>query len=266
MTPKLEIVDVSKGYVKAGAGGATTALAGINLAIETGEFVSIVGPSGCGKTTLLRIVAGLLRQSSGRVFLDGGAVVGPGPNRAFVFQSGALWPWRTVLGNIAFGLEVQGVSRHETRQRAEAVLETVGLAGFGAHYPHELSGGMRQRVNLARALVLDPDVLLMDEPFASLDAQTRELMQEELVKIWAGTGKTVLFVTHEINEAVYLSDRVIILSSQPGRIKEDVAIPLPRPRSLRAKHEVEFRKYADHIWDQISDEVRATLRRGGSAS
>jgi NitT/TauT family transport system ATP-binding protein len=233
------------------------AVADISLSVRAGEFVSIVGASGCGKTTLLRMLDGLLKPTSGSIVIDGRPVTGPGTSSvAFVFQQDRLLPWRGVDRNTLLGPEI---GHHETsavRTLANNLIELVGLRGFEKHYPHELSGGMRQRVNLARALAVEPEVLLMDEPFASLDAQTREIMQTELLRIWRETKKTVLFVTHQIDEAVFLSDRVFVLTVRPGRIKEEIAIELPRPRELGLKRSPEFVAYTDRIWKLIEQEVR----------
>ena len=230
-------------------------LADISLQIHSSEFVSIVGSSGCGKTTFLRILDGLIPPSAGEVLIDGQKVIGPGPNRGFVFQKDSLWPWRTTMGNILFGLQIQGRARTEARAIAQQLIELVGLKGFETHYPHQLSGGMRQRVNLARALAIDPEVLLMDEPFASLDAQTREVMQLELIRIWNRRRKTVVFVTHQIDEAVFLSDRVVVLAARPGRIKDIVPIELPRPRRFVIKRSSEFVAHVDKIWSLLEEEV-----------
>jgi NitT/TauT family transport system ATP-binding protein len=235
-------------------------LRNIDIDVCTGEFVSIVGASGCGKTTFLRIIDGLIRPTSGSVLVDGREVTTPGLDRGFVFQHDGLMPWRTVVANIVLGLEVQRRASEESRRLADRYIRLVGLAGFERHFPHELSGGMRQRVNLARALAIQPDILLMDEPFASLDAQTREIMQAELMRIWQETRKTVLFVTHQIDEAVYLSDRVLVFTVRPGRLKEDIEIRLPRPRDLSLKRTVEFVAYTDRIWRLIEEEVRAGLK------
>ncbi|HTN71121.1 MAG TPA: ABC transporter ATP-binding protein [Methylomirabilota bacterium] len=206
------------------------ALYNISLSIRKNEFVSLLGPSGCGKTTLIRIVAGLLPADRGEVFVNGRKVTIPGRERCMVFQQFGLLPWRTVLSNVEFGLEIEGTPKEERREIAEKYLELVGLKGFESYYPHQVSGGMQQRVGIARALSKKPDILLMDEPFGAVDAQTREQLQEELLKIWGQTDTTVVFVTHSIDEAVYLSDRVVVMQARPGRIKEEVAVDLPRPR------------------------------------
>jgi NitT/TauT family transport system ATP-binding protein len=253
MARKLQVSHLGKTF------GELRALQDINLAVERGEFIALVGPSGCGKTTFLRIVAGLEPASSGEVTLDGRAVRSPGGDRGFVFQSDNLLPWRTVFANAIIGREVAGRVGPAERQRTMELLKLVGLEGFEHYHPRQLSGGMRQRVNLARALAIDPEVLLMDEPFSSLDAQTREIMQTELMRIWEDGRKTVLFVTHQIDEAVFLADRVLVFARRPGRLRESVAIELPRPRSLAIKRTVEFVRYVDHIWRLIEDDVRASV-------
>jgi NitT/TauT family transport system ATP-binding protein len=253
MARKLQISHLGKTF------GELQALQDINLAVERGEFIAIVGPSGCGKTTFLRIVAGLEPATSGEVALDGRAVRGPGGDRGFVFQSDNLLPWRTVFANAIIGREVAGRVGPAERQRTMELLKLVGLEGFEHYYPRQLSGGMRQRVNLARALAIDPQVLLMDEPFSSLDAQTREIMQTELMRIWEDGRKTVLFVTHQIDEAVFLADRVLVFARRPGRLRESVAIALARPRALAIKRTAEFVRYVDHIWRLIEDDVRASV-------
>jgi NitT/TauT family transport system ATP-binding protein len=237
------------------------ALRGISIEVRDGEFISVVGASGCGKTTFLRLVDGLISPTSGVISIDGKDVKKPGEKLAFVFQQDGLLPWRNVLDNAAFGPEIQGKSKAERISVARDFLKLVGLSGFDTHYPHELSGGMRQRVNLARALAVGADVLLMDEPFAALDAQTRTIMQDELMRICRETRKTVLLVTHQIDEAVYLSDRVLVFTSRPGRMKEEVAINLPRPRELSVKFSPEFGRLCDHIWGLIEEEVRASMGR-----
>lgn len=261
MVPKLETIELTKVFRKVPERIFIPALEGISIGVFPGQFVSIVGPSGCGKTTFLRIVAGLLPPTSGTVLLDGQRVLGTGRNRGFVFQKPSLWPWRTVWKNVFFGLEVRGENTgDDAKKRVRDILDLVGLTGFEEHYPHELSGGMQQRVNLARALVLDPEVLLMDEPFAALDAQTREIMQDELLRIWSRTRKTVLLVTHYIDEAVYLSDQVIVFSSRPGRVREDLTIEISRPRASRMKHEAAFGRYVERIWGLIKEEVEASMQ------
>ncbi len=234
-------------------------LRSISTSINRGEFVSIVGPSGCGKTTFLRIVGGLEKANSGEVKLDGRVLTGPGSDRGFVFQQDNLLPWRTVLANTEIGPEIGGYKNSDQRKTTMRLLKLVGLEGFENYYPRQLSGGMRQRVNLARALAVDPDLLLMDEPFSALDAQTREIMQTELMRIWEEGRKTVLFVTHQIDEAVYLSDRVFVFARRPGRINEIVEIDLPRPRPLDMKRTPEFMRYVDHIWKLIEEDVRASV-------
>jgi NitT/TauT family transport system ATP-binding protein len=253
---KLEAQDIRLDYVQPRTGTRLTALDGVNLRVMDGEFVSIVGPSGCGKTTFLSVVDGLIAASGGRILVEGQVVSKPGPDRAVVFQDASLLPWRTVLGNVLYGLECQGVAARAAGERAARFIEMVGLAGFEQHYPHELSGGMQQRVNLARALVMDPKILLMDEPFASLDAQTREAMQEELLRIWVKAGKTVLFVTHQIDEAIYLSDRVVVFSGRPGKVKEIIPVGIERPRTLKLKRESHFHAIEDRIWSLIDEDAR----------
>jgi NitT/TauT family transport system ATP-binding protein len=253
LAPKLQISHLGKSF------GELQALHDINLAIERGDFIAVVGPSGCGKTTFLRIVAGLEPASSGEVELDGRAVTGPGGDRGFVFQTDNLLPWRTVFANAIIGREVAGRVGPAERRRTLELLKLVGLEGFENYHPRQLSGGMRQRVNLARALAIDPQVLLMDEPFSSLDAQTREIMQTELMRIWEAGRKTVLFVTHQIDEAVFLADRVLVFARRPGRLRVSVAIELPRPRTLAIKRTAEFVRYVDHIWRLIEDDVRASV-------
>jgi NitT/TauT family transport system ATP-binding protein len=251
--PKLAIQHLGKMF------GDLQALSDIDLAVERGEFISVVGPSGCGKTTFLRIVAGLESASSGEVLLDGRVVRAPGGDRGFVFQSDNLLPWRTVFANAIIGREVAGKVGPKEKARTMELLKLVGLEGFERYHPRQLSGGMRQRVNLARALAIDPEVLLMDEPFSALDAQTREIMQTELLRIWEDGRKTVLFVTHQIDEAVFLSDRVLVFARRPGRLRENVKIELPRPRALSIKRTAEFVRYVDHIWRLIEDDVRASV-------
>ena len=238
------------------------ALRDIRLSIEEGEFVSIVGASGSGKSTLLRIIDGLIAPSGGGVFVDGVRVERPGPDRAMVFQQDSLLPWKTVAENVAYGLTLAGQPWSAAVRVAGRFIAMTGLAGFEGHYPHQLSGGMRQRVNVARALAVDPRILLLDEPFAALDAQTREIMQTELLSIWRESRKTILLITHQIDEAVFLSDRVIVFSARPGSVREEVRIDLPRPRDLELKRTPEFVGLVDRIWKLIEQEVRMGLREG----
>jgi NitT/TauT family transport system ATP-binding protein len=251
---KVEIRQLSKRYYVERDGRQVLALSDVSLSIADGEFMAIVGPSGCGKTTLLNIVAGLLPYELGTVAIDGKRVNGPGVDRAVVFQQASLLPWRTVAGNIRYGMELQKRFDPGTiRERADHFIRLVGLGGFEKHYPSELSGGMQQRVNLARALAADPVALLMDEPFAALDAQTREYMQAELLKIWSESRKTVLFITHQINEAVYLADRVAVLSPRPGRVKGVFDVPFERPRPLNVKRDSRFLEVEDAIWELVEE-------------
>jgi ABC-type nitrate/sulfonate/bicarbonate transport system ATPase subunit len=228
------------------------ALYNISLAIRKNEFVSLLGPSGCGKTTLIRIIAGLLTADRGEVLVNSQVVNSPGRDRCMVFQQFGLLPWRTVMSNVEFGLEIDGVPREERRTLAEKYLELVGLKGFENYYPHQISGGMQQRVGIARALSKKPEILLMDEPFGAVDAQTREQLQEELLKIWAQTETTVVFVTHSIDEAIYLSDRVVVMQARPGCIKEEVTIDLPRPRwEGDIKADPRFAQLRAHLRDSL---------------
>jgi len=232
----------------------------VNLSLREGEFVSLIGPSGCGKTTLLRVVNGLVPRTSGEILIDGKAaeqldhelVMG------FVFQGASLLPWRTSLKNVLLGLEGRHPNPREAEQIAKKYLDLVGLSGFEKHYPHELSGGMQQRVNLARALAVDPRILLMDEPFAALDAQTRNFMQLELLRIWSETQKTVIFVTHMIAEAILLSDRVIVFSHRPGTIRSEFKVPLERPRTMEMRADRRFLELENILWKQIEEEVNAS--------
>jgi NitT/TauT family transport system ATP-binding protein len=252
-SPRLIIRNLHKRF------GDLVALSNVNLDVAAAEFVCLVGPSGCGKTTLLRIIDGLEAADHGECLLNGTPISGPGPNRGFVFQADSLLPWRNIWKNVVLGQEVIGRRTAADDERCRSLIDLVGLKGFDKYYPWQLSGGMRQRANLARALAINPDVLLMDEPFSALDAQTREIMQTELMRIWEAGRKTVLFVTHQIDEAVYLSDRVVVLGRRPGRIKEIVDIELERPRPLHMKRSAEFTAYVDKIWSLIEQEVRESL-------
>lgn len=257
----LRIDNVAKTFVRNGK-PPVEALREINLSIKEGEFVSIVGASGSGKSTLLRIIDGLLEPSGGDVYVDDKRVERPGPDRAMVFQQDSLLPWKTVIENVAYGLTLAKKPWAEASRVAERFIAMTGLAGFESHYPHQLSGGMRQRVNVARALAVNPRILLLDEPFAALDAQTREIMQTELLSIWRESRKTILLITHQIDEAVFLSDRVIVFSARPGSVREEVLINLPRPRDLELKRTPEFVGLVDRIWKLIEDEVRIGLKEG----
>lgn len=229
--------------------GTVVALDRVSTSIREGEFVCLLGPSGCGKTTLLRVVAGLIEPTEGEVRISGHVVRGPGPERAFVFQDYALFPWKTVRENIEFGLHARGMPEEERQKVSSELVGVVGLEGFESAYPHALSGGMQQRVSIARALAVDPEVLLMDEPFGALDAQTRFAMQRELLRLWEIFHKTVLFVTHSIDEALYLADRVLLMSPRPGRIVEEMNIQIPRPRSLTGD---KFTQLKAHILEVFS--------------
>jgi NitT/TauT family transport system ATP-binding protein len=226
----LTVENLNKKYISQGS--ETLALVDINLRIEEGEFVCLLGPSGCGKSTLLKIIAGLIPATSGRITINGKPVSGPGPERAVVFQDYALFPWMTVRDNVEFGLEARKLPLAARREVSRRLLKVVGLSDFAERFPHQLSGGMKQRVSIARALAVDPSLLLMDEPFGALDAQTRQLLQDELLRIWREYRKTVVFVTHSIEEAIYLSDRIVVMTARPGRVKQIVMIPEARPRDM----------------------------------
>ncbi|AHK28687.1 2-aminoethylphosphonate ABC transporter ATP-binding component PhnT [Rhodococcus opacus PD630] len=253
-TPKLRLEHVTKQFDVRGSKDKFTAIEDIDIDLADGEFLVLVGPSGCGKSTLLDLLGGLSTPTSGRILLDGQPVTGPGLDRGIVFQQYALLPWRTARHNIEFGLEAKGLPKKERRELAEHYLELVGLKGFGDRYPHELSGGMKQRVAIARSLAFDPEVLLMDEPFAALDAQTRESLQDELLRIWKATGKTILFITHGIDEAIYLGQRVAVLTSRPGRVKTFVDIDIDRSGEDVRSNE-QFRHYRHRIWTLLHGEV-----------
>nr|WP_315431663.1 ABC transporter ATP-binding protein [uncultured Albidiferax sp.] len=238
------------------------ALDDVSLEVRAGEFLVLVGPSGCGKSTLLDLLAGLTPPTSGRVLLDGKAITGPARDRGVVFQQYALFPWLTALDNMAFGLEIAGVGLRERRAKAASYLDLVGLSAFANRYPHELSGGMKQRVAIARSLAYEPQVLLMDEPFAALDAQTRETLQEELVDIWQRTGKTIVFITHGIDEAVVLGQRVAVMTSRPGRIKQIVDIPDTLRASTQDVRSLPlFGELRHKIWSLLHDEVAAARQQ-----
>ena len=254
MTATITFDNVGKVFRARGA--AVTALDGITFDVPAGEFLALVGPSGCGKSTLLDLLGGLATPTSGRILVDGNPVTGPGLDRGVVFQQYALLPWRTALGNVEFGLEAKGLPRRHRAARAREFLHLVGLRGFADRYPHELSGGMKQRVAIARSLAFDPDILLMDEPFAALDAQTRDGLQDELLRIWQQTGKTIVFITHGIEEAVYLGQRVAVMTSRPGRIKQIVDVPITdRVATEDLRSDPEFVRYRHQIWNLLRDEV-----------
>jgi NitT/TauT family transport system ATP-binding protein len=255
-------------WVRPGAGEATAngagrghhqfvALDDLDLEVGDGELVTLVGPSGCGKSTVLDLVAGLSRPTAGTVQLDGHQITGPGLDRGVVFQQYTLLPWRTALGNIEFALESAGFRRGERRERARHYLDLVGLTDFAGRYPHELSGGMKQRVAIARSLSYEPEVLLMDEPYGALDAQTRERMQEELVEIWRRTGTTILFITHDIEEAVYLGQRVAVMSARPGRIREVVEVDVDRTAGSDVRSTREFARYRHQVWTLLREQTAA---------
>ena len=246
----LEIKNISRTFVSEDH-QTMKALSDISLSVGNEEFICILGPSGCGKTTLLRIIAGLETASSGSVVVEGATITRPSPKMAMIFQEYSLYPWRTVEENVALGLELKGMKKAERAAAVEKYLDLVGLAGFGKRHPHELSGGMRQRVAVARALAIEPSILLMDEPFGALDAQTRNRMQHELLMIWERTKKTILFVTHSVDEAVFLADRIVVLTHSPGRIKEIVSIPGTRPRDRTGE---EFGQIRRHLLDMIREE------------
>lgn len=265
MTPKLRLDRVRHEFPARSAGrgrrstGRVTALEDVTLDIRAGEFLVLVGPSGCGKSTLLDLLGGLARPTSGQILLDGVPVTGPGLDRGLVFQQYALLPWRTAQGNVEFGLEARGVGRRQRAQLARDYLELVGLAGFAERYPHELSGGMQQRLGVARVLANEPAVMLMDEPFASIDAQTRRRLQEDLTRIFQERRPTVFFVTHDVDEAVFLSDRVVVLTGRPSTVQEIVEVDLPRPRAWRTTGELpRFRALCNRITDLlVGDEADA---------
>jgi NitT/TauT family transport system ATP-binding protein len=255
----IEIRNAGKTFVREGrrkAGQDFRAVDGVDLTVKDNEFITLLGPSGCGKTTLLRMIAGLVDGYDGEIVVDGAPVTGPSPSRAMVFQSFALLPWANVLRNVAFGLELQGVKKAERMATAQRLVELVGLAGFENSLPRELSGGMKQRVGLARALAVKPEVLLMDEPFGALDEQTKWIMQEELLRIWEEEPKTVLFVTHSIDEAILLADRVVVMASRPGRVARIEDVNLPRPRTRAVESLPEFSRLRDSLWRELKEQQR----------
>ena len=263
MGAAIQLRQVGKRF-RAGQGDRLPVLEGVSFDVAPGEFLCLVGPSGCGKSTLLDLIAGLTLADAGSILIDGRPVAGPGLDRGIVFQQYALFPWKTAAGNVEFGLEAAGVDRAARRDRARHFLHLVGLAGFEDYYPHQLSGGMKQRVAIARALSWDPGILLMDEPFAALDAQTRESLQDELLRLWRETGKTIVFITHGIEEAVYLGQRVLVMGARPGRIRHEVRIDLDRGRDDRETG-ADLRAHADfvalrhQVWRLLHEDDRPPL-------
>lgn len=260
--PKIEAMGVSKWFDTNGR-GSFLAIKNIDLTVYDYEFVCFLGPSGCGKSTFLNIVAGYLDPSTGKVLIDGKPLTGPGTDRVMVFQEFALFAWRSVLGNVEFGLQMAGIPKNKKREIAQKYIDLVGLTGSEKKYPFELSGGMRQRCAIARALAIDPQILLLDEPFGALDAQTRVVMQEELLRIWQKTRKTVLFVTHSINESIYLADRIFVMTATPGRIKSVIEVTMKRPRDRKTS---EFARYYGEIEELIRSEVALTISKEGARS
>ncbi len=260
----IEIRGLGKIYEEADDDSSFRALEDVDLSVADGEFVSLIGPSGCGKTTLLKIIDGLIPYEEGELDVFGERVTGPGPDRAVVFQNFALLPWLSVVENIAFGLQLKGVDRKKREAIALENIQLVGLEGFERSYPRQLSGGMQQRVGLARALAVDPRVLLMDEPFGALDAQTRNILQGDLLRIWDASRKTVVFVTHAMDEAVFLSDRVILMGTRPGHIAEDITIDLPRPRTDETRTDPRFVELSAYVWERLRTMI-VPLRREPAA-
>ena len=260
--PKVGLSEICLSY-RTQSGERLLALDNINLQVRPGEFVCIVGPSGCGKSTLLHLIAGLHTQTSGQILIDGKPVQGTGTDRILIFQDHGLFPWLTVGQNVEFGMKMKGVPKAERQERTRHYLQLVHLAKFETSYIHQLSGGMRQRVAIARALATEPDVLLMDEPFAALDAQTRDLLHDELERIWSETGRTIIFVTHNVREAVRLGDRVVLLTFRPGRVKSEFPVDLPRPRSLEDPEvALAARAVLDELRDETNRSIEAEYRNG----
>ncbi len=262
MSALLQVTAVTRSFPGRGRAAPTLALQPTDLSVQRGEFTAILGPSGCGKSTLLRIIAGLDQPTAGTVTLAGRPVTGPGPDRGMVFQSYTLFPWLTVEQNIRYGLRERRLPEAQQRDIAARFIARVGLRGFENHWPRQLSGGMQQRCALARALANDPEILLLDEPFGALDHQTRELMQELLLEIWQADRKTVLFLTHDIDEAVFLANRVLVMSARPGRIKAEVGVPLPYPREWTLKTTPEFAQLKARLMAEIREEVRRAAAGG----
>ncbi len=254
MAPLLSVQNVSREFNVRGKN--VVALDTLDLGIDEGEFVTVVGPSGCGKSTLLNLVVGLLPPSAGRILFRERAVEGINPEIGYVTQKDNLLPWRTLIANVELALEIRGTAKDERRRRAEKLIAQVGLTGFEEHYPHELSGGMRQRANIIRTLIYDPELILMDEPFGPLDAQTRIVLQDQLLKLWLGSRKTILFITHDLVEAITLADRVVVMTSRPGRVKYIAVVPIPRPRDVYEIHaSPAFREVYNTLWHELKPEV-----------
>lgn len=260
-SPAISIRNLTKYYGPAG-GQRMKALESVNLTVERGEFVSIIGPSGCGKTTMLKMVGGILGWDEGIVEVLGKPVTGPGPERATVFQSFALLPWMTIIDNVSFGLKVRGMAKQERYAIARTLLKSVGLEDFENSYPRQLSGGMQQRVGLARALAVSPQLLLMDEPFSAIDAQTRLILQTDLLDIWARTDLSVLFITHAMDEAVFLSDKVVIMGARPGHVTDVITVDLPRPRTEETRRDPRFVELTGFVWDRL----RGMIQDDGQAA
>ena len=255
MAALLSIEGVHKEYHARGK--KVLALDRVDFSVSDGEFVTIVGPSGCGKSTLLNLIVGLLRSSSGRILFRGDPIDGISTKIGYVTQKDNLLPWRTLIGNVEIALEIRGMERNARKRKAEELIGQVGLSGFEEHYPHELSGGMRQRANIIRTLIYDPELILMDEPFGPLDAQTRLVLQEQLLKLWYASKKTIVFITHDLIEAITLADRVVLMSSRPGKIKSIENVAIPRPREVFKIHESEqFRSAYERLWQQLRPEVK----------
>jgi NitT/TauT family transport system ATP-binding protein len=258
MAPLLSVQNVRRDFNVRGKN--VLALDTLSLALEEGEFVTVVGPSGCGKSTLLNLVVGLLPPSAGEIFFRGRPVHGINPEIGYVTQKDNLLPWRSLIANVELALEIRGMEKTARRSRATELIERVGLKGFEEHYPHELSGGMRQRANIIRTLIYDPELILMDEPFGPLDAQTRIVLQEQLLKLWLASRKTILFITHDLVEAITLADRVVVMTSRPGRVKHVAAVPIARPRDVYQIHtSPEFREVYDTLWRQLRPEVNLAV-------
>lgn len=251
---QIDIRNVGKVYGETTTDEPVIALDGVNLRIRKGEFISLLGPSGCGKSTLLGIIAGFQSASSGQILQNGAPITKPGPSRTVVFQDYALFGWMTVQQNVEFGLKAKGMPKAQRAVIARELINMVRLNGFGDKYPHQMSGGMKQRAAIARALAPDPDILLMDEPFGALDAQTRVLLQEEIARISSEAGKTVIFVTHGIDEAVFLADRVVVMSPRPGRVREELIVPLPRPRTAEMRSDPWFVSAVNNLWETLKPE------------